>query len=83
MNLDLSPLADMVASRVLTAGLADEVLTVKQAARLLQLSESTVRLYASSGQLPGRKFGDSWRFRKSALLDSITPISPTIPQAAD
>jgi len=78
-HVDFSEMEEGIARRVallLGQGLPDEVLTVKQAAKLLQLSESTVRLYATSGQLPGRKFGDSWRFRRSALLESISSTTP-------
>ena len=45
-----------------------EVLTVEQAAELLQVDADTVRTLAREGTLPGRKVGREWRFARAALL---------------
>lgn len=45
----------------------DELLTVEEAARYLQLNEQTVRAMARQGRLVAFKVGRSWRFRKSDL----------------
>ncbi|MGP0102425.1 MAG: helix-turn-helix domain-containing protein [Solirubrobacteraceae bacterium] len=46
----------------------DEVLTLQEAAELLRLPVETVRASAVAGDLPGRAFGDEWRFARAALL---------------
>jgi excisionase family DNA binding protein len=46
----------------------DEVLTLEEAAALLRLPIDAVRDRAFSGDLPGRAFGDEWRFSRAALL---------------
>lgn len=63
-------LADKIADRML----ASDVLTVEEAAQLLRLHPTTIREQATSGVLPGFKFGKFWRFRRAALLDTITPM---------
>jgi excisionase family DNA binding protein len=45
-----------------------EVLTVEQAAVLLQVEPDDVSALADAGELPGRKIGDEWRFLRSAVL---------------
>jgi excisionase family DNA binding protein len=59
----------------LTVGRADfrpnpapEVLTLAQAAELLQLEPDAVAELAEAGELPGRKIGDEWRFSRAAVL---------------
>ncbi len=47
---------------------AEEVLTLEEAAGLLRLPVETIRASALSGELPGRAFGDEWRFARTALL---------------
>jgi excisionase family DNA binding protein len=46
----------------------EEVLTLEEAARLLRLPIEAVRARAIVGDLPGRAFGDEWRFSRAALL---------------
>jgi excisionase family DNA binding protein len=46
----------------------EEVLTLEEAAALLRLPIEAVRARAVSGDLPGRAFGDEWRFARAALL---------------
>jgi excisionase family DNA binding protein len=46
----------------------EEVLTLPEAAALLRLSPEAVRRRAVAGDLPGRMFGEEWRFVRPALL---------------
>ena len=59
----------------LTVGRADfrpnpapEVLTLEQAAELLQVEPKQAAELAEAGEVPARKIGDSWRFSREALL---------------
>jgi excisionase family DNA binding protein len=45
-----------------------EVLTLEEAATLLKLPVEMVRGRAETGELPGRRFGDTWRFARTAVL---------------
>src|SRR5688500_1913673 len=45
-----------------------EVLTLAQVADLLQVDEATAAELAESGELPGRRVGDEWRFSRAAVL---------------
>lgn len=45
------------------------ILTVRQAAELLQASEETVRDWLRRRRIPGRRVGRSWRISEEALLD--------------
>jgi excisionase family DNA binding protein len=45
-----------------------EVLTLEQAAELLQVEEELVRTLAEEGTVPGRLLGSEWRFSLRALL---------------
>jgi len=47
---------------------AREVLTLEQAAELLQVAEDELSALAESGALPGRRIGAQWRFARSALI---------------
>jgi excisionase family DNA binding protein len=51
------------------AGEGPDVLTLAQAASLLQIDEATVAELATAGDLPGRRIGDGWRFARKAVLD--------------
>src|SRR5215212_554118 len=46
-----------------------EVLSLPEAADLLQVEEAVVEAMAAAGELPGRKLGDHWRFSRVALID--------------
>jgi excisionase family DNA binding protein len=50
-----------------------DVLTLEQAAKLLQMHEHTVVRLAQEGAIPGRKLGRQWRFSRQALLESLEP----------
>jgi excisionase family DNA binding protein len=47
---------------------AGEVLTLQETAELLRLPVEAVRARATAGELPGRAFGEEWRFSREALL---------------
>ena len=49
-------------------GEAPEVLTLEQAAALLQIDAEAVAELAEAGELPGRRVGDAWRFSRAAVL---------------
>jgi len=46
----------------------DDVLTLDEVAALLRLPVEAVRERAEAGELPSRRFGEEWRFARSAVL---------------
>jgi excisionase family DNA binding protein len=58
------------------AALADEVLTLDEAASLLKLPADTVRSRAEESDLPGRRFGSEWRFARMAVLAWLADGDP-------
>lgn len=46
----------------------DEVLTLQEVAAFLKLSPDAIRSRAEDGDLPGRRFGNEWRFARLAVL---------------
>ncbi|MEI4550342.1 helix-turn-helix domain-containing protein [Pseudoalteromonas spongiae] len=51
--------------------MTDEILTLKELAIYLKLTEKTAYRLAAEGKLPGFKVGGSWRFKKSAIEEWI------------
>ena len=47
--------------------MTDEILTIKEVAEYLKLSEKTAYRLASDGKLPGFKVGGSWRFKRADI----------------
>ena len=47
------------------------IVTAKELSRYLNLSESTIYELAASGDLPGLKIGDSWRFEVKEILQLV------------
>jgi excisionase family DNA binding protein len=45
----------------------DDILTIRDVAEMLKLTEKTAYRLVSGGELPGFKVGGSWRFRKSEI----------------
>ena len=45
------------------------MLTLEQAAALLQVDAAEVAALADAGELPGRRIGGDWRFPRAALLE--------------
>ncbi len=48
-----------------------QIVTAKDVAQYLKLSESTIYKLATSGEIPGFKIGDSWRFDMEEILSLI------------
>lgn len=54
-----------------------EMMTLGEVATLLRLHPQTVRTLALSGELPGVKVGQQWRFRRAAVLALLpAPAAP-------
>ncbi len=49
----------------------ENIITAKDVGQYLKLSESTVYKLASSGEIPGFKVGDSWRFDMEEIQKMI------------
>jgi excisionase family DNA binding protein len=47
----------------------DDVLTLEEAAALLRLPIDVLRARADAGELPGRRFGEEWRFSRKGVMD--------------
>lgn len=45
----------------------DKIMTVRQVAEYLKLTEKTTYKLVSEGKIPGFKVGGSWRFRESEI----------------
>ncbi|HEV2813221.1 MAG TPA: helix-turn-helix domain-containing protein, partial [Solirubrobacteraceae bacterium] len=61
-----------------TPAAAGEVLTVVQLAELLQVEEEAAVELAESGEIPGRRICDEWRFARSAVLRWLAGDDPKI-----
>jgi hypothetical protein len=57
----------------------EAVLTLDEAAALLRLPAEVLGARAGAGDLPGRLFGDQWRFARSALLDWLARGERALP----
>ncbi|MFY0407943.1 helix-turn-helix domain-containing protein [Solicola sp. PLA-1-18] len=53
-----------------------EVLTPQQVALMINASTVQVRRWAAEGVIPGRRFGNRWRFSKSLLEQMIREGTP-------
>jgi excisionase family DNA binding protein len=51
-----------------------EVLSPAEVADLLQVEESVIEELAESGEIPGRKIGDEWRFSRTAVLEWLGAV---------
>ncbi|WP_085885902.1 helix-turn-helix domain-containing protein [Oceanibacterium hippocampi] len=49
----------------------DEILTIREVARLLKINEKTAYKLAAEGKLPGFKVGGSWRFERQSISQWI------------
>jgi excisionase family DNA binding protein len=47
------------------------IVTAKEVSEYLKISESTIYKLASTGDLPGFKIGDSWRFDMDDIMEVI------------
>lgn len=51
--------------------MSDPILTIKDVSEYLKVNERTIYRLAASGELPGFKVGNSWRFKQSELEQYI------------
>lgn len=62
-----------------------EILTIEQAAELLQVSTRTIQRLVKTGEMPGRQVGTQWRFHRDRLLEWVRGNEPkpnkSMPQA--
>lgn len=47
--------------------MTSDIMTIKEVASYLKLTEKTAYRLAGDGKIPGFKVGASWRFRKSEI----------------
>lgn len=47
--------------------MTDQILTIKEVAEYLKLTEKTAYRLAAEGKLPGFKVGGAWRFKREDL----------------
>jgi excisionase family DNA binding protein len=52
----------------------EKLITAKELAQFLKLSESTIYKLASNGEIPGLKIGDSWRFDQQDIESLIRSL---------
>ena len=52
--------------------MTDKILTLKEVAEYLKLTEKTAYRLAAEGKLPGFKVGGSWRFKREDIDRWIT-----------
>lgn len=55
-------------TRIISGELEDAVLDLVEAAELLRVAEKDLEALADSGEIPGRRIGNAWRFSRRALL---------------
>ena len=53
----------------------NEIMTVREVAEYLQLSEATIYLMARNGQIPAARIGKTWRFKKNVINDWLVVAS--------
>jgi len=51
--------------------LVSKILTTKELAEYLKLTEVTIYKYANEGKIPGFKIGSRWRFDKDKIDDLL------------
>jgi len=57
----------LVLSRHKKNAMTDQILTIKEVAEHLRVNERTVYRLAGSGELPGFKVANTWRFQASDI----------------
>lgn len=50
----------------------DDILTIREVAEMLKLTEKTAYRLVSDGEIPGFKVGGSWRFSRKELEKWVT-----------
>lgn len=63
---------------------SDNIVSVKEVAEFLHITEETAYNLAKSGKIPAVKIGRQWRFNLAEVkkLFKIAPVLPTEPDAA-
>jgi excisionase family DNA binding protein len=56
-----------MSSALENAPMPDEIMTVREVAEFLKVTERTIYRLASEGEIPSFKVGGSWRFRRADL----------------
>lgn len=59
---------------------AKEIMTPREAADYLSIHVRTIYRLAKNGDIPGRKIGGSWRFKKEALDQWLSGKEGTSPE---
>jgi excisionase family DNA binding protein len=59
----------------------NEILTADEAAEMFRVSTPYIRGMANSGEIPGTKMGDDWRFVRQDLIDHLRERSRREQQA--
>lgn len=49
-----------------------EIMTLKEVAKYLKMTEVTIYRYVNEGKIPGVKIGSRWRFVKEKIDDFLT-----------
>lgn len=57
-----------------------EIMTPREAAEYLSVHVRTIYRLARNGDIPGRKMGGSWRFKKDALDDWLSCMGNPFPK---
>jgi excisionase family DNA binding protein len=52
--------------------MSNEILTADETADLFRVSTAYVRSLANSGEIPGLKLGDDWRFIRQDMIDYLS-----------
>lgn len=60
-----------------------QIITAKDVAQYLKLSESTIYKLASNGEIPGFRIGDSWRFDMHEILNLVKECKKAIRPRSD
>src|SRR5918994_2511960 len=69
VTIDLPDERLAVGHHAFTPAPRPDVLTLEQAAELLQVAEAELLELAEAGSVPGRRIGDQWPFSRPALID--------------
>ncbi len=54
------------------------IVTARELGEFLKLTESTIHKLASTGELPGIKVGDSWKFDMDEVFEKIRDLKGRI-----
>ena len=60
--------------------IGDEILTVKEVCKLLQVHQSTVYKLIKEGRIPAFRIGSDWRFQKEGIVRWMAEQTKGAPQ---